>query len=148
MPLPLVLNSQDVLRALRELEGERIALSVLSYWACAGIVVPSVRFDGKRGPGRGRLYSLADLARLRLVVRLRREGVSMARMRAVLAYVEHQLPELLQRRGTRAVLRVDGFRGVIVERPGRAAQQLDGQLLLPLADVQVSERDVRRILAA
>lgn len=147
MPLPLVLNSQDVLRALRELEGERIALSVLSYWACAGIVVPSVRFDGKRGPG-GRLYSLADLARLRLVVRLRREGVSMARMRAVLAYVERELPELLQRRGTRAVLRVDGWRGVIVERPGRAAQQLDGQLLLPLADVQVSERDVRRILAA
>jgi len=148
-PTPIALDSTQVLRAVREFDGVNLPLSTLAYWSLNGIAPASVRHTGGYGPKEKRLYSLMDLARVRLLVQLRELGVSGPRLRVVIAAIERELPELLQRRGTRAVLRVDGWRGVIVERPGRAAQRLDdGQLLLPLADVQVNERDVRRILAA
>jgi DNA-binding transcriptional MerR regulator len=55
----------------------------LAYWALTGLVRPSVQDAGK--PGRPRLYSPDDLARLRRIVERRRQGVSLQSIRKQLA---------------------------------------------------------------
>jgi len=146
--LSLVLTSGEVLKAVERLEGATLHINTLAYWAKAGIATPSVRWDRKRGRYHGRLYNMADLARVRLVVRLRSAGVSMPKARNILTSVEDKLPELLKRK-TKALLHVDGWRGAIVERPGRASVELpSGQMVLPLASVVEGNEDTARKVRA
>lgn len=146
--LSLVLNSQQILKAVFELDGEHLGLSKLAYWSQAGVCEPSVQWTRERGRDNPRLYNMADLARVRLVVRLRKSGVSMPRVRNILTSVEHALPELLKRK-TKAVLTVDGWRGVIVRRPGRADVELpSGQLVLRLSDVIEGNQQTAKRIAA
>ena len=145
-----VLTSGEVLKAVRKLEGHDLHINTLAYWAKAGIATPSVRWDRKRGRYHGRLYNMADLARVRLVVRLTRgeARVSMPKARNILTSVEDKLPELLKRK-TKAVLHVDGWRGVIVLRPGHADVELPtGQTVLPLASViEGNAETARKVIA-
>jgi DNA-binding transcriptional MerR regulator len=139
------MTTNEVLHLLRELDDEHLPLSTLAAWAQMGLVVPSVSWTRKRGP-HPRRYSLADVGRVRLVCALRREGLSMPRVRVVLAVLEPELRELLSRRSN-ATIRVDGWH-VVVERPGHAPRELpSGQLRLPLKDVVLSEREARRFAA-
>jgi len=131
----LTLTSVQVLAAIQELEGEELNYKNLANWARAGIVVPSVKWPRKRGRNNPRVYNLTDLARVRLVMQLRREGLSMSKVRSVLAYLNGGLPEVMKPK-TKARLIVDGWRGVIIRRPGRPdVDAPTGQLRLDLAGV-------------
>ncbi len=135
MPRTLTLNTRQMIAAVKALEGEELNPRTLSAWAQMEIAVPSVAWERRRGRHNPRIYSLADLARIRLVVRLRKAGLSMPRARAVLAYLSRELHEVLRAK-TQAVLIVEGWRGAIVHRPGNPDLEVpSGQYRLPLADV-------------
>jgi DNA-binding transcriptional MerR regulator len=131
----LTLNTRQVIAAVNVLEGQELNQRTLAAWAQMEIAVPSVAWERKRGRYSARVYNLADLARIRLVVRLRKAGLSMPRVRAVLAYLNRELPEALKPK-TQAVLIVDGWRAVIVGQTGSPdLEVLSGQYRLPLVEV-------------
>lgn len=143
------LTARQVTDAVRSLEGEDLNPRTLAAWANMGIAVPSVAWEQKKGRHHPRIYSMADLARIRLVVRLRRHGISMPKVRAVLAYLQDELQEALSRKTT-ATLIVDGWRGSIVRRAQNQDLEVpSGQFRLPLADVvKGNEESVREALEA
>lgn len=145
------LTSAQLVAALARLEGgEPLPLRTLAYWAAAGILRPSVAYVGRRGRYGARLYSRADLVKARLVLRLRRRGVSMPRVRAVLAYVARQLPAALVP-GSRAELVIDGKRAWLTAPDSTAVEVTPaaGQLSLPLSQlfrgVAAALRDARAV---
>jgi DNA-binding transcriptional MerR regulator len=131
----LTLNARQVIAAVRQLERQKLNQRTLAAWAQMEIAVPSVAWERKRGRYSARVYNLADLARIRLVVRLRRAGLSMPRVRAVLAYLNRELPEALKPK-TQAVLIVDGWRAIIVGQARSPDLEVpSGQYRLPLVEV-------------
>ena len=131
----VTLNTRQVIVAVRELEGRELNQRTLAAWAQMEIAVPSVAWERKRGRYSARVYSLTDLARIRLVVRLRKAGLSMPRVRAVLAYLNRELPAALKPK-TQAVLIVDGWRAIIIGHAGRPDLEVpSGQYRLSLVEV-------------
>jgi DNA-binding transcriptional MerR regulator len=133
--LPTIhLTTNQIIDAVQRLDGEALIPRTLSLWAKLGIVAPSVRHDGQRGRYHPRLYNLSDLARVRLVVQLRRRGVSMGHVRIMLAYVDAQLRDVWHPKSGASLI-VHGFRAYVAG-PGRPTQELGtGQLRLKLEDV-------------
>jgi DNA-binding transcriptional MerR regulator len=142
----LVLTTSQVIALIGELDREELKPRTLAVWAQTGIVVPSIAWQRRRGRYNPRVYNLTDLARVRLVVRLRKSGVSMPRVRAILAYLDRELREVLKPK-TQAVLIVEGWRGAIVHRPGSPDMEVpSGQLCLPLMDVVEGNREAAKVL--
>ena len=137
----LVLTSAQLTAAVEALEGVHVPTRTLSEWATSGLLVPSVRHDGQRGFTHARLYSLADLARLRLVVRLR-QVMSLPRVRLALAYCEAQLQDVFAtgKRSTLSMVVTAGGRAFIASKTGDE-EVITGQFRLQLADVQVGIRN-------
>jgi len=87
----IYLTAAEMLTALEQLDGKKIALRTLAYWASNGILVPSARWDGKRGRYHPRLYTLSDLAKFRVIAWLRRTvGYSMLETVLALSNLERQ----------------------------------------------------------
>lgn len=147
----LTLTSPEVLAAVLELDGVELPARTLARWAAWGLVVPSVRWDNKRGIAHTRRYNLSDLSRTRLCVALRKNGFSLGDTRVALAYLEHQLPDVL-RPHTDAVLQVDTRGRATVHLPGQSDVELKpaGQLRLELklSDVVKGNERVARKVAA
>lgn len=142
------LTTPMVRRAILLLEGDELPQRTLSGWQKT-IAAPSVRWDRKRGREHACLWSLDDLARLRLIVRLRRRGgLSMPRVRALLKAYEPELRQAL-RPNSSVVLVVDPKLGVSL-RSADALSEVDlesGQFRLPLASMyQDAEKVVARVL--
>jgi len=132
---PFVLTSQQMIAAVRDLDGDKLNTRTLASWARTGIIVPSIVWRHKRGRYHPRVYSLNDLAKIRLVVRMRKAGISMPKVRTILAYLSQELQEALKPK-TNATLIVNGWQGTIVRRPGSFDLEIpSGQLRLPLAEV-------------
>ena len=131
----MVLTARQVIAAVRELEGQELNPRTLAAWAQMEMAVPSIAWQRKRGRYNRRIYSLSDLARIRLLVRLRKAGISMPRVRAVIAYLERELREVLKPK-TQAVLVVEGWRGIIIRRAESPDVEVpSGQFRLQLAYV-------------
>lgn len=145
VPPPTIhLTTAQVIAAVERLDGETLPARTLSDWAYDGIVVPSVRFERRRGRYNVRLYNLSDLARVRVVVRLRRAGVSLAQVRVICAYLDGELREVLKPK-TRAALLFDGRRAYVT-RPGTAAVDVpSGQLRLELVDCVAGNEQAARV---
>jgi len=142
----LALTTSDMVAAVARLEQEHLPTPTLGSWARKGIVVPSIAWKQRRGRYNPRLYSLADLAKARLIVRLRRKGVTMATVRAAFLYLGTELFDVL-RPGTKAQLVVSRGRAWI-EKPGHPALEVPTkQYRFSLADVVTGNaqavRDVR-----
>lgn len=147
MALPLVLNSKQLLEAVARLEHQRLAPRTLAQWAATNLVLPSV--DWPRRHRSPRLYGLRDLAKARLVLRLRAAGISMPRVRVVMAELAatDDLPMLL-RPESRAWLSVDGYR-VRIHRVGQPPLELpQRQFVLELRDVAINNAEVVREIRA
>lgn len=129
------LTTRQVIMVVQKLDGEKLNTRTLAAWAQTKIAVPSVAWQRRRGRYNPRIYNLADLAQIRLVVRLRKAGISMPRVRAVMAYLDRELRGVLKPK-TQAVLIVEGWHGAIIRSPGSPDLEIpSGQLRLPLADV-------------
>lgn len=136
------LTTAQMLSALRTLEPDaarHLTPSTFSRWA-GDVLPPSIAWPRKRGRYSPRLYSLGDVARARLVLRLRHAGFSLHRVRLALAYVQGQLPDALKPRTT-ARLIVDGGHARIEHGTGQ-------EYMLPLRDVAASEATVRKAVNA
>lgn len=129
-PKTLHLTTGQVIETVQRLDGETLPTRTLALWAKQGIVTPSIRHDGIRGREHPRLYNLSDTARVRLIVRLRHAGISMLRVRLMLADIDAQLRHVWKPT-TNAVLAVDGRRAYIVQ-PGQVRELGTGQLRLHL----------------
>lgn len=133
MAIPLCLTSEQLATAVSQVEGKVLPVRTLAKWAATRLLTPSVQWThARRTP---RLYSLRDMARARLILRLRAAGISMGKVRVILAELAAQddLRELLSP-NSRAVLEVQGWR-VILHRRGQAKELPDGQLRLPLMGI-------------
>jgi len=132
VPFSGVLTSRDMLRALEELEGYRVALRTLTQWVHGGVLSVSVR--GPRGRRRDHWFSRADLVRGRLIARLRREGLPLQRVRIALAALGDDLDLAVETgRGRIVVNRERGTARLI--KSGRAVEALTGQYVLPLREL-------------
>jgi DNA-binding transcriptional MerR regulator len=144
-PIARTLTTGQLLAAVEQLEGHAVDANTLSVWAQTGLVVPSVEYPERRGSGR--IYSLDDLARVRLIMRLKQGGLSTQRIRIVFAQLGDELAEML-RPNTKVVLAVDR-RTAILKRPGQADREIPGgQLRLPLVEVVKGNAKVAAALAA
>lgn len=73
--------------------GEAAALAglkyaTLAYWDRSGFLRPSVATARGAGKGRGRIYSFRDLVALRTAHELRKQGISLQSIRAVVKYLQ------------------------------------------------------------
>ena len=93
--LKVGLTSLEVREMLKIMEGAAPSRVLLQRWVSTGLVTPSVLSVGKQGRWNLSLYSWNDFAQLRLVMRLRREGVSMLRVKTIFSYCREQLVEAL-----------------------------------------------------
>ena len=134
----IALSTSQLIEAIDETEGIRLTPQTLSTWAQREIAVPSVRWPRKRGRAHARFYSLADLKRIRLIVRLRESGVSMQRVRAILDYIDAYYPQVFSRR-TKLELRLVGYRVEIVS-PRSAVEAPSGQVTLRFAEIMEGTR--------
>lgn len=107
-----VFTVSDVARVLRQLEG-RYALTPrgIRYYARSGMVVPSGRMRAGKAARATRLYTIVDVALLRLVCRLHRQRVHERAIWGLLVYREAELRQMLER-GT-------GF--IVVDTPAALA---------------------------
>lgn len=91
------LTSAEVREMLTIMEGAAPSKALLHRWASTGLVTPSVLSVGKQGRWNLSLYSWSDFAQLRLVMRLRREGLSMLKVKTIFLYRREQLiPALVE----------------------------------------------------
>src|SRR5436190_19199634 len=101
-PFTGILSTQEMLQAIETLEGKPVPERTLTYWTHDGLVPASVR--GQRGRRVERWYSRADLLRLRVIVRLKKLGLSLQRIRKALEQVDRSDPKALEAgRGTLVV---------------------------------------------
>ena len=151
MATPLYLTSPQLAAALEKLEHERIPLRTIASWAYSNVLVPSVDWQHKRRATR--LYTLRDLARARLIVRLRSKGLSMQRVRVALAYLDAagDTRELFRRNSTAALFFQEWRGELVIVREGEAPRATSGQLYLPLFKFMVGNveaaREARRAAA-
>ena len=143
----LVLTCLQVRTAVHRLDGYHLPQRTLSLWAQHGVVTPSVRYDGIRGSAHPRIYNLSDLARCRLVVRMRRAGISMHRTRLILLRIDDELREAFHP-STPASLIIDGVQ-VWVIKDGEPDRELPtGQYRLQLKDCfHIPRAEARRLTA-
>ncbi len=147
-------KTSEVIAALTRLEpGPAIPTSsMLCGWhetgLCQASVRPRLAGPGQKGGTRSRLYNLDDLHRIRLIVRLRNAGVSMPRVRVVMAHIEARWADVL-RPTSQAVLVVDHTYRVAIEEPGKPAVEIpSAQIRLPFAELCVDAEEVSRIVLA
>lgn len=157
----LHLSSQQMIGTIRDLEGVELPLRTLSEWAASGLVRPSISYPAKRGRYNARVYSLADAARLRLIVHLTRKGhLSLDQVRAILRDLDTDLEPLMRPAiGGRKpgvfdrvlVVRASGWSAAVMRsRDGyKILGTPQAQQLLPLGDVYEGlEEAARRNTAA
>ena len=134
----LTLTTLQLKAALQATEGEDVPERTLAWWAANGIVTPSVRQSkgiGIESVTNGHIFNLADLAKARLVVQLRRGGISLQRIRLILSFLERREFRDVLKPTTRAKLVVHG-RQVFVIRPGEPdVEAPSGQIRLQLSAV-------------
>ena len=135
------LTSPELLAALERLEGKRVPSRTLGSWATSGMLIPSISWPHLKRAMR--VYSLRDLARARLILRLQAAGISAPRVRLVLSHLENHAPDTF-RQSTNLVLTLRGW-DVSLQLPGEPPHTLpEGQFLLPLSDVmQGNEETVK-----
>ena len=143
----LILTGEQVQTAIKTLDGYHLPQRTLSLWAKQGVVTPTVRHDGIRGRFHPRIYNLSDLARCRLVVRMRRAGISMSRTRVTLAMIDVDLRAAFHP-ATPASLIVDGLRCFVVANGLPARELPSGQFRLQLDQCFVGTlAEARRLTA-
>lgn len=113
----LFLSARQVREVVEELEGVRLPQRTLANWLTMGLVAPSVRWDRARGRNHPCLFNLSDLARVRLIVRLRKiTGLTASAVRLVLSYIDADLREAFRPKSKAKIVIVD--KRVYVVLPG------------------------------
>ena len=130
-------TTNQVVETVSRLEGVDVPRRTVADLPRQGLVLPSIRWDRVRGQAHPCLWSLDDVVRVRLIIRLRRKArMSMRRTRAILRVFGQELNEALQP-NSRKVLIVDRHLGCVL-RDAATGAELDVSTLqfrLPLGSL-------------
>lgn len=164
---PWELSTLQVVAAVSQLEGVAVPRRTIADLPRQGLVSPSIRWDRRKGRAHACIWSLDDLVKIRLIVRLRRtvglslrcpsraklrrtEGLSMQRLRRLLRLFGPELRAAL-RPDSRIALIVDSQLGVVLRDLDTATdfEPEKWQFRLPLASLyDGAERVAAEVLRA
>jgi DNA-binding transcriptional MerR regulator len=94
-PIKSAFQSGDVIELVRRLDGIKIDPVRLHYYEKTGLIKASVR--PAQGCGKHKLYSLADLVMLRWFLQLRKQGLSMQKVRKGISYLRKNMPRFIEK---------------------------------------------------
>src|SRR5262245_29718303 len=92
----------------------------LIHWDSCGLVQPSVA--QAQGKGSRRLYSFIDVLAIKTAVTLRREGISLSKVKRCLKYLKDHQPEVQQPLATLNLVTDGASVFLMSDNPGRAVQ--------------------------
>jgi len=105
----------------------------LIHWDRSGLIQPSVAQAS--GKGSRRLYSFIDVLAIKTAVTLRREGISLGKVKRCLKYLREHQPEVQQPLATMNLVTDGASVFLMSDNPGRACQ--DRKIIDTLAGGQL-----------
>jgi DNA-binding transcriptional MerR regulator len=94
-PIKSAFQSGEIIDLIRRLDGIRIDPVRLHYYEKTGLIKASVR--PAQGCGKHKLYSFADLVMLRWFLQLRKQGLSMQKVRRGISYLRKHMPRFVEK---------------------------------------------------
>lgn len=94
-PIKSAFQSGEVIDIIRRLDGIKIDPVRLHYYEKTGLIRASVR--PAQGCGKHKLYSFPDLVMLRWFLQLRKQGLSMQKVRRGISYLRKNMPKYIER---------------------------------------------------
>ncbi len=94
VPIKQAFQSGEVIDLVHRLDGIKIDPVRLHYYEKTGLIKASIR--SAQGCGKHKLYSFADLILLRWFLQLRKQGLSMQRVRKGIAYLKKNMPKHIE----------------------------------------------------
>lgn len=123
--------------------------ATLAYWDRSGFLRPSVAEARGAGKGRGRVYSFRDLVALRTATELRKQGISLQSIRAVVRYLQgHGMESPLAE--AKLIVPPKSREVLVVRDPERlwSALREPGQgVMRMVVEIGMVERELRRDLS-
>ncbi|MFH1741201.1 MAG: MerR family transcriptional regulator [bacterium] len=93
-PIKAAFQSGEVIDLVYRLDGIKIDPVRLHYYEKTGLIKASIR--PAQGCGRHKLYSFSDLILLRWFLQLRKQGLSMQRVRKGISYLKKHMPKYIE----------------------------------------------------
>ena len=94
-PIKSAFQSGEVIELIQRLDGIKIDPVRLHYYEKTGLIRASVR--SAQGCGKHKLYSFADLVMLRWFLQLRKQGLSVQKVRKGIQYLRKNMPKYIER---------------------------------------------------
>lgn len=94
-PMKSAFQSGEVIELIRRLDDIKIDPVRLHYYEKTGLIRASVR--PAQGCGKHKLYSFSDLIMLRWFLQLRKQGLSMQKVRRGISYLRKNMPKFIER---------------------------------------------------
>ncbi len=94
VPIKQAFQSGEVIDLIYRLDGIKIDPVRLHYYEKTGLIKASIR--SAQGCGKHKLYSFSDLVLLRWFLQLRKQGLSMQRVRKGIAYLKKNMPKYME----------------------------------------------------
>jgi len=94
-PFKSAFQSGEVIDLIRRLDGIKIDPVRLHYYEKTGLIRASVR--PAQGCGKHKLYSFSDLVMLRWFLQLRKQGLSMQKVRRGISYLRKNMPRFIEK---------------------------------------------------
>lgn len=94
-PFKSAFQSGEVIDIIRRLDGIKIDPVRLHYYEKTGLIKASVR--PAQGCGKHKLYSFGDLVMLRWFLQLRKQGLSMQKVRKGISYLRKNMPRHIEK---------------------------------------------------
>ncbi|HOL93087.1 MAG TPA: MerR family transcriptional regulator [bacterium] len=94
-PIKSAFQSGEVIALIQRLDGIKIDPVRLHYYEKTGLIKASVR--SAQGCGKHKLYSFADLVMLRWFLQLRKQGLSMQKVRRGISYLRKNMPRFIEK---------------------------------------------------
>lgn len=93
-PIKSAFQSGEVIELIQRLDGIKIDPVRLHYYEKTGLIRASVR--SAQGCGKHKLYSFADLVMLRWFLQLRKQGLSVQKVRKGIQYLRKNMPKYIE----------------------------------------------------
>lgn len=94
-PIKSAFQSGEIIDLIKRLDGIKIDPVRLHYYEKTGLIKASVR--PAQGCGKHKLYSFADLIMLRWFLQLRKQGLSMQKVRKGISYLRKHMPRFVEK---------------------------------------------------
>lgn len=94
-PIKSAFQSGEIIDIIQRLDDIKIDPVRLHYYEKTGLIKASVR--PAQGCGKHKLYSFSDLIMLRWFLQLRKQGLSMQKVRQGISYLRKNMPRFIER---------------------------------------------------